>query len=76
MMLELTCWACGWDGRVPDHYAGMSVRCKRCRTVNAVPDPATQEVYVADLLAAIDAGWTNPTGESPTVEMVCHQSVV
>jgi hypothetical protein len=53
-MLELTCWGCGWDGRVPVAFAGLRVTCKRCRAVNAVPDPVTQEVYVADWLAEID----------------------
>ncbi|HEY2155249.1 MAG TPA: hypothetical protein VGH33_06440 [Isosphaeraceae bacterium] len=74
-MIELECWCCGWDGRLRGEFAGQRVTRKWCRATNAVPEPATQEVFVADWLAAIDARWTDPGVEAPTVEIECPPAV-
>jgi hypothetical protein len=63
-MLELTCWACTWIGSISARFAGLQVACKCCRAVNPAPEPVTDEVFVADWLAAID-----PATESDTVEV-------
>jgi hypothetical protein len=70
-MIELTCWCCGFDGRVREDFAGLRVTCKWCGATSAVPQPATREVYVADWLAATDAGRADPEAESLTVEVEC-----
>jgi hypothetical protein len=62
-MIDLTCWSCGWDGRVPDRYAGLRVICKRCRSESTVPCSITRELFLADWVAAVDPG-----SESATVE--------
>ena len=65
-MIELTCWGCGREGRVPGRLAGRRVRCKGCRTENRVPDRITDEVYVADLLEAVGPeGAAQPSGVGP-----------
>jgi hypothetical protein len=63
-MLDLTCWACKWVGRISARFAGLQVACERCRAVNPAPEPKTEEVFVADWLAAI-----NPASEADTVEV-------
>jgi hypothetical protein len=63
-MIELKCWGCGWDGHVPDHYAGLRVTCKRCGDVNLAPYSVTKEVDVDAWIAAID-----PESESSTTEI-------
>jgi hypothetical protein len=60
-MIELTCWGCGWEGRVRDHFSGRRVICKRCRAVNLVPDAVTKEVYLGDRFNLSDT----PTAEIP-----------
>ena len=70
-MIELRCWGCGREGLVPDRLAGLHVTCKKCGTGNTIPDQSTQEVYVADWLAAID-----PLTESVTLEIDCHPLVI
>jgi hypothetical protein len=62
-MIELKCWGCGWDGRVPDHFAGLRVTCKRCGEVNLAPDSITKEVSVDDWTAAIAPASTLSTAE-------------
>jgi hypothetical protein len=63
-MLELTCWACKWIGKVSARFAGVQVSCERCRAVNPGPMRKTDEVFVADWLAAVD-----PATESDTIEV-------
>jgi hypothetical protein len=63
-MIELMCLGCGWEGRVLDLYAGRQVTCRRCRTVNTVPESVTREVDVCDWVAAIE-----PSSESTTAEI-------
>jgi hypothetical protein len=53
-MLALTCWGCGWQGQVPDHFAGLNVICKRCRAETAVPRPYADEVFEHDSIREID----------------------
>jgi hypothetical protein len=62
-MMDLTCWGCGREGRVPDRYAGLRVTCKRCRTENIVPCSVTREISAADRGPAVEPG-----SESVTVE--------
>ena len=50
--IGLTCWGCGWEGRARAEYAGLHVTCKRCGTVNLMPDPVTDEIYVGDWFAS------------------------
>jgi ribosomal protein S27E len=52
-MIELKCWGCGWDGHIPDRYAGLRVTCKRCGEVNVAPDSVTKEVSLDDWIATI-----------------------
>lgn len=66
-MIELRCWGCGREGSVSDRLVGLRVTCKRCGAESTVPDKSTQEVYVADWLAAVD-----PTTESVTREVDCR----
>jgi hypothetical protein len=65
-MIELTCWGCGFEGRVPDHYEGKRVTCVRCRTENSVPDSVTREVEAVDWVAAMDASSGSDTAEVAT----------
>jgi hypothetical protein len=62
-MIELKCWACGWDGNVPDHFAGLRVRCKRCGDTNVVPDSVTKEVDADLWVSEIDAASELDTAE-------------
>jgi hypothetical protein len=56
-MIDLTCGGCGWQGHIPDSYAGRNVTCKRCRAANTVPDHVsdsdTREVDVFAWVAAM-----------------------
>lgn len=70
-MIELKCWGCGREGSVPDRLAGLRVTCKKCGEVNTIPDRDTQEVYVADWLAAVDA-----LSQSVTLEVDCQPLAV
>jgi hypothetical protein len=67
-MIELMCIGCGWQGHIPDGYAGRSVTCKRCRAVNRAPNPdsesVTREVDVFAWVAAMP-----PPGGSVTREV-------
>jgi hypothetical protein len=68
-MIELKCWGCGWDGRVPDHFEGLRVICKRCGDSNVVPDSVAKEVNVAKWFASTDSA-----SDSVTVEVECSIS--
>jgi hypothetical protein len=63
-MIEMTCCGCGWEGHVLDLYAGRRVTCRRCRTVNTVPESVTREVDASEWIAALD-----PSTESLTAEI-------
>jgi hypothetical protein len=53
-MIALTCWICGWQGQVPDHFAGLNVVCKRCKAGTKVPIAYAGEVYEPDSITEID----------------------
>jgi hypothetical protein len=69
-MLALTCWGCGWDGQVPEHFAGLNVICKRCGAATVVPHAHAEEVYEHDSLAEID-----PAILAKRIEETIHSSV-
>jgi hypothetical protein len=62
-MIKLTCWGCGWQGKVADAYGGRRVICKRCRTENSVPDSATREDFPVVWRDAIDPASRSETDE-------------
>ena len=66
-MIDLTCWGCGYAGRVPGRYSGLRVTCKRCGTVNVAPSEPTREDFPYDWLPAVD-----PETESDTREIECY----
>jgi uncharacterized Zn finger protein len=70
-MIELKCWACGWDGHIPDHYVGLRVTCKRCGDVNVAPDFVTNEVNADLWVSEIHAESELDTAES-SVRMTSH----
>jgi hypothetical protein len=53
-MIALTCWGCGWQGQVPDHFGGLNVVCKRCKAWTNVPKAYADEVYEPDSMTEID----------------------
>ena len=40
-MKEVTCYRCGHSYEVPEEYAGRTVECRNCQTLNAVPKSAS-----------------------------------
>jgi hypothetical protein len=73
MMIALTCWGCGWQGQVPDHFAGLNVRCKRCRSETVVPKAHAEEVYEHDSLTEIDPVLLSARIEETILTSVCNE---
>lgn len=40
--IRFRCSACHQKYRVPPHYAGYQVRCKKCHAITIVPDPTAE----------------------------------
>src|SRR5579871_3139901 len=66
-MIDLTCWGCGYEGRIREHLAGLRVKCRWCRAINVVPDPVTRDDYPVEWLGDVEGGWRGALAESPTV---------
>ena len=37
-MIKFSCTKCNHEYRVPDEYAGKKARCKKCKSVNVIPE--------------------------------------
>ena len=65
-MIALTCWACGWEGRVRTKYAGLRVTCKRCRASSWVPDEGQGEMDLSGWATREDQGLEAPARRGAT----------
>jgi ribosomal protein S27E len=72
-MIALTCWGCGWEGQVPDHFAGLNVSCKRCGAATVVPHAHAEEVYEHDSIEEIDLAILEARTEGTILSSVCDE---
>lgn len=47
-VIQFNCSKCDHEYRVPDEYAGKKARCKKCKTVNVIPDLVVKEDFSSD----------------------------
>lgn len=53
-MIKFSCSECGQAYRVSGEYAGKSVRCKRCRQINTIPQHEKDGLGSGNSLIAYD----------------------
>jgi hypothetical protein len=72
-MIALTCWGCGWQGQVPDHFAGLKVSCKRCKAATVVPKPYAEDVYEPDSITEIEPAILSTRTKETILTSVCDE---